>query len=587
MTLPPFPTTQVPLEAQQANPQDSSGGSAALLDLALLLLGLVLVVGIADLGSQMAVSFHPSASQVRVDLHPALLPYYAARSCLRMFMGLGLSLLIAITLGSVTSRSPVAERLILPMVDVLQSVPVLGFLAVSVPFFLRLFPGSLLGLEAAALFAIVTSQVWNLIFCYHQSLNTIPAELREASHVIGLTGWQRLTRLELPASAIPLVWNSMMSFAGGWFFVTQSEAISVNNTDYVLPGLGSYVASAIAQQRLDQVVLALLTMLALIVLIDQLFWRPLVAWSEQFRLDPSPVATPTSSWFLDILSGSAGLRLLTRWLILATVGLRRRLNVWTKPPLESNSHRGMVFSPEVIDRAVLLAGGMALALLLQRCIQQVGIREVLTVVGLGFLTFARAMAVVGISTVLFLPLAATIGLRPRLASLLQPLILMLASLPANLLFPFFTVLFLTTGTPLWLGCVPLMAMGAQWYVLFNSTAGACAIPSDLREMAHVFQLSGWQKWRRFLLPAMFSTWITGAITACGAAWNASIVAELVTWGPQRLRTAGLGSYIADASAQGESSQLLLGLVVMALLVVSTNRLLWRPLYHYGAERYGA
>jgi len=587
LTPPPFASPPIPQEGPQVRLQVGEGAAAVLLDLALLLLGLVLVVGIADLGSQMAVSFHPSESQAQVDLHPSLLPYYAARSCLRMFIGLAISLVIAITLGSVTSRSPLAERLILPMVDVLQSVPVLGFLAVSVPFFLRLFPGRLLGLEAAALFAIVTSQVWNLIFCYHQSLNTIPVELREASQVMGLTGWQRLTRLELPASAIPLVWNGMMSFAGGWFFVTQSEAISVNNTDYILPGLGSYVAAAIAQQRLDQVVLALLTMLAMIVLIDQLFWRPLVAWSEQFRLDPSPAATPTSSWFLAILTGSAGLRRLTGLMTLASGGLRRRLNHWTAPAVETPTHRGLVLTPEAIDRGVLLAGGMALALLLQRCIQQVGLTEVLTVLGLGLLTFARAMAVVGISTLVFLPLAATIGLRPRLASLLQPLILMLASLPANLLFPFFTVLFLATGTPLWLGCIPLMAMGAQWYVLFNATAGACAIPSDLREMAHVFQLRGWQKWRRFLLPAMFSTWITGAITACGAAWNASIVAELVTWGPHRLRTAGLGSYIAEASAQGQSSRLLLGLVVMALLVVSTNRLLWRPLYHYGAERYGA
>lgn len=320
-------------------PQVGEGAAAVLLDLALLLLGLVLVFGIADLGSQMAVSFHPSESHTRVDLHPALLPYYAARSCLRMFVGLAISLVLAITLGSLTSRSPLAERLLLPMVDVLQSVPVLGFLAVSVPFFLRLFPGRLLGLEAAALFAIVTSQVWNLIFCYHQSLKTIPVELREASRVMGLTGWQRLTRLELPASAIPLVWNGMMSFAGGWFFVTQSEAISVNNTDYVLPGLGSYVASAISQQRLDQVVYALLTMLAMIVLIDQLFWRPLVAWSEQFRMDPSPAATPTSSWFLAILAGSAGLRRLTGLLINASGGLRRSLNLWTAPALATGSHR--------------------------------------------------------------------------------------------------------------------------------------------------------------------------------------------------------------------------------------------------------
>lgn len=558
-----------------------------LVDLALLLLGLTLVVLISRLGSQMAVSFQPTSAMVGVDLDPWRLPYYAARSCLRMFLGLALSLLIGIGVGSLTTRSPVAERLLLPLVDVLQSVPVLGFLAITVPFFLNLFPGSLLGLEAASIFAIVTGQVWNLIFCYHQSLRTIPAELREASRVYGFSGWQRLVRLELPASAIPLVWNAMMSFAGGWFFATQSEAISVNNASYTLPGLGSYVATAIAQQRLDCVGWALLTMLMLIVLTDQFFWRPMVAWSEHFRLDTSASAHPTRSWFLTLLRESGGLRRLGQGLQGLGDRVQRHVNLLSATTRASRAVGHRPSDPRWVNELVLVAGGVGLVVAFDQCVRQLGPGEVFQVFGLGFLTLGRAMAVVGLSTLIFLPLAVTIGLRPRWAALLQPLMLMLASIPANLLFPFFTVVFLATGVPLWLGCVPLMAMGAQWYVLFNATAGASSIPNDLREMAKVFQLKGLLGWRRFLLPAMFSTWITGAVTACGAAWNASIVAELVTWGDQRLVTPGLGSYIATATANGDQARLALGLVVMAVFVVGINRLLWRPLYHFSEERYGA
>lgn len=573
--------------------RDSGGAEAPprlrslLVDLALLLLGLTLVVLISRLGSQMAVSFHPTATMVGVDLDPWRLPYYAARSGLRMFLGLAVSLLIGIGVGSLTTRSPVAERLLLPLVDVLQSVPVLGFLAITVPFFLNLFPGSLLGLEAASIFAIVTGQVWNLIFCYHQSLRTIPAELREASRVYGFSGWQRLVRLELPASAIPLVWNAMMSFAGGWFFATQSEAISVNNANYTLPGLGSYVATAIAQQRLDCVGWALLTMLVLIVLTDQFFWRPMVAWSEHFRLDTSVSAHPSRSWFLTLLRESGGLRRLGQGLQGLGDRIQRRFNRLSQRRGAARSGSQRPADPRWVNELVLVAGGVGLVVAFEQCVRQLGPGEVVQVFGLGFLTFGRAMAVVGLSTLIFLPLAVTIGLRPRWAAVLQPLMLMLASIPANLLFPFFTVLFLATGVPFWLGCVPLMAMGAQWYVLFNATAGASSIPNDLREMAKVFRLRGLLGWRRFLLPAMFGTWITGAVTACGAAWNASIVAELVTWGDQRLVAPGLGSYIAKATAAGNQPRLALGLVVMAVFVVGINRLVWRPLYHFSEERYGA
>lgn len=557
-----------------------------LLDFALLLLGLTVVVGIGSLSSQMAVSFHPQAQLPGVDLNPLLLPYYAARSSLRMFIALAISLTIAVAMGSLTARSPVAERLVLPLVDVLQSVPVLGFLAVIVPFFIGLFPGSLLGLESAALFAIVTGQVWNLIFCYHQSLRTIPAELREASRVYGFTGWQQMVRLELPASAIPMVWNAMMSFAGGWFFATQSEAISVNNSNYILPGIGSYVAAAIAQQRLDCVLWALLMMLLLIVVTDQLFWRPIVTWSEQFRLDTNSAATPSHSWFLETLQQSELLRQLGQSLASYLLPLGASLNRWTRSRGRDGPAPLHKQEPRWVDNLVVLGGAVATVLACHHSLEQVGLGETLKAFGQGLLTFGRVLAVVGGSTLIFLPLAVVIGLRPRWAALLQPVMLMLASIPANLLFPFFTVVFLFCGMPLFYGCVVLMAMGAQWYVLFNVTAGASAIPNDLREMSQVFQLKGRQRWRRFLLPAMFSAWITGAVTASGAAWNASIVAELVTWGSHTLQTPGIGSYIAEATAHGDQPRLFLGLVVMSLFVVGTNRLVWRPLYRFAEERYG-
>lgn len=585
---PRFELPAADLARERDAPSRGGRRRALLVDLALLLLVLSLLTTLGELGRDVAVSFHPHGDRAGIDLDPARLPAYAVRSSLRMLSGLGLSLLIAIGVGSLTSRSRLAERLILPLVDVLQSVPVLGVLALIVPLCLRLLPGGSGGLELAAIAAIVTGQVWNLIFCYHQALRTIPNELREAAAVYRFSGWQRFTRLELPAAAIPLIWNAMMSFAGGWFFATQSEAISVGSGTRSLPGLGSYVALAIARQRLDCVLWALLTMLVVIVLSDQLLWRPLVAWSGRFRLDNAAGAPIQRSWLLALLQESrlmARLGSLTGDLVSP---LGRRLNRWSAP------RRGLATTPGnpeqavwIIDGSLLLTAAVMIGLALSSSWHSLGAQATLQVIGDGVLTLGRALAVVGLSTLVFLPLAVTIGLRPRLAALLQPLILMAASIPANLLFPFLTVLFLWSGLPLWLGSVLLMMLGAQWYVLFNATAGASAIPGDLREMAAVFRLKGGVRWRRLLMPALFGAWVTGAVTACGAAWNASIVAEVVTWGHQRLQTPGLGSTIAAATAHGDRPRLLLSLVVMALFVVTLNRLLWRPLYRLSESRYGA
>ena len=564
-------------------------GATPILDLALLVLGLALVAGIASLSRQMAVSFHPEALTLRsIDLNPLRLPYYAACSSLRMFIGLAISLMLCLVVGTLAARNAIAERVILPLVDILQSVPVLGFLAITVSLFLNLFNGSQLGLEAASIFAIVTGQVWNLIFSYYQSLRTVPADLNEASWLYGFSGWQRFTQLDLPAGTINLVWNGMMSFAGGWFFATQSEAISVNNADYTLPGLGSYVAAAIADQRMDCIIWALIAMILVVVISDQLFWRPLVAWSERFRLDSGAGGESARSWFLDLINRSSGIQKLQQGLSLAFRPIGRRLRRMSKvspaTPRRADPHASNSV-PRWLDALLLMLASAALVWALEVIFTEVGARETLEVLGYGILTLGRVLAVVGISTVIFLPLAVSIGLHPRLSTLVQPIILMLASIPANLLFPFFTVLFLALKLPMWIGCVILMALGSQWYVLFNSTAGASAIPNDLRDMDRLFRLKGQQRWRDYLLPAVFSSWVTGAITASGAAWNASIVAEVVTWGPTRLHTAGLGAYIAEATSRGDGARILLGLMVMSLFVVGFNRLLWRPLYRIAERRF--
>jgi len=561
-------------------------GGTPILDLALLVLGLALVAGIASLSSQMAVSFHPEASTLTgIDLNPIHLPAYAARSSLRMFIGLGISLGICLVVGTLAARNAIAERVILPLVDILQSVPVLGFLAITVAFFINLFRGSLLGLEAASIFAIVTGQLWNLIFSYYQSLRTVPSDLSEAATLYRFSGWQRFTQLDLPAGSINLVWNGMMSFAGGWFFATQSEAISVNNADYTLPGLGSYVAAAIAAQRLDCILWALITMVLVVVISDQLFWRPLVAWSERFRVDSGAAGEPARSWFLDLLNRSGGLHWLKAAGAITLQPLTRTLRRLTQAPEQPSITRESGAVPTWLDPLLLLFAGAAVVWGLDVILHEVGPAETLEVLGFGLLTLGRVLAVVALSSLVFLPLAVMIGLRPRLSTLLQPLILMLASIPANLLFPFFTLLFLFSGLPMWIGSVILMALGSQWYVLFNTTAGASAIPNDLREMEQVFGLRGKQRWSRYLLPAVFSSWVTGAITASGAAWNASIVAEVVTWGSTTLRTAGLGAYIAEATRSGDGPRILLGLMVMSLFVVGFNRLLWRPLYRIAERRF--
>ena len=559
--------------------------SFGLSDAAVFLGAIGLLALVAKLGAGAFTSFAPPRVVPAISLDPHNLPYYAGRSTLRMFIGLTASLVFTFAYGYAAARSRYAERILIPLLDILQSVPVLGFLSITVTGFIALFPGSLLGLEAASIFAIFTAQAWNMAFSFYQSLRTLPVDLEEATAAYRLSYWERFVRLEVPAGMIGLVWNAMMSFGGGWFFLAASEAISVLNRSYTLPGIGSYVAAAVTAKDMSALGWAVLTMAGVIFAVDQLFWRPLVAWSDKFRLEQSASASPPQSWLYDLLRGSrltgfAG----ALWTPVsdAVSGLLSSLT-----PVR----RGRAAGPRSVtaDRLYTLALVVLVAVLaivgVRFIFSSVGLAEVEKVAELGVYTTLRVLVLLAFATVIWTPIGVAIGFSPKLARVMQPIVLFFASFPANFIFPFATLAFLQYHVPINIGSILLMALGAQWYILFNSIAGAQSIPTDLREMADDIGLKGRQRWRRLIIPGIFSSWVTGGITASGGAWNASIVSEVVTWGTSTLTAAGLGAYIAEATSKGDWPRITLGVGMMSLYVVCINRVLWRRLYALAERKY--
>jgi NitT/TauT family transport system permease protein len=541
------------------------------------------------IGRSMTVTFVPGRSHLSLQMGTAHLPYYAALSLTRMFVALAASTIFTLVYATAAARSRHAEKILLPLLDILQSVPVLGFLTFTVVLFLRLFRGSVLGLECASVFAVFTSQAWNMTFSFYQSLVSQPTELDEAARLYRLTKWQRFWKLDVPSGAIGLVWNAMMSMGGGWFFLTASEAISVNNNRYTLPGIGSYIGAAISQGSIMRVFIAIVFMVAMVIGVNVVLFRPLVAWAEKFRLEDSESADKPKSSVLALLRRSDVPRLVARARRPATAALDRVTRPFglAERPLVPNTRRrraGDLAFWAVIAAAICLgvwAGATYLA-------RWTNLHTLGYVIGLGAVTFGRVVAVVVISTLIWVPIGAKIGMNPRLASYAQPVVQILASFPANLLFPFAVIAFIALHLSLNIGGIFLMMLGAQWYILFNAIAGAMAIPNDLREMATCTRLTRRQRWSRLVLPAIFPAYVTGGITAAGGAWNASIVAEVAVWGSHHLSATGLGAYIANASSSGAPDHfatVLLGIVVMSAFVVGVNRLLWRRLYRIAESRY--
>jgi NitT/TauT family transport system permease protein len=564
---------------------DSRGGASGIngrgmnrWDWALLPLILAVLAALAFGASQMAKPY--SVGQpLPISLSPAYLPYYLLRTTLRMFAALAASLLFSFLFASVSAKWRAAEKVLVPMVDILQSIPILGFLSITVTGFIALFPGSVLGVECAAIFAIFTSQAWNMALSLYQSVRTVPSELSEASRIFRLSSWQRFWRLELPYATPALLWNMMMSMSGGWFFVVASEAITVSGQDIKLPGIGSYIAVAIAQKDLLAIVWAIIAMAVGILLYDQLFFRPLLAWADKFRFEDTAGATAQESWVLDLLRRSRLARALTEQL---GVGFGRMLR-WFRQPFDGLSVRARPRKPspyfeygwDVLIGSLILIAVWRLVVFVHG---EVGWGEAMHVFGLGGITLVRVLVLMALASLIWVPLGIWIGLRPQLSQRIQAIAQLLAAFPANLLFPLAVILIVrfNLNPEIWLS--PLMIFGTQWYILFNVVAGASTIPGELRYAADNLGLKGWLKWRRFYLPAVFGSFVTGAITASGGSWNASIVAEVVTWGNTTLRATGLGGYIAEMTTQGDFPRIALGIGVMCIFVMGLNRFLWRRLY---------
>ena len=546
---------------------------------------LALLALIAHVGSQAMVSFVPPNDSPRISLDPHNLPEYALRSTTRMFIALAASMVFTLVYGSIAAHNKRAERVLVPLLDILQSVPVLGFLSITVTGFIALFPGSLLGLEAASIFAIFTSQVWNMTFSFYQSLRTVPKELLEAASLYRISRWQRFTKIEAPSAAIPLLWNAMMSFGGGWFFVAASEAISVLNQDYTLPGIGSYVAAAVAAQDLWALGWAIIAMTAIIVLVDQLFWRPLVAWSDRFRMEQSSAGDVPQSWLFDLLKTSRLSKLLAPITTPAIDAFDRLMSSLLGPVSQGPTTRQAERPDRLFNLGLLVIVGSLLAWLVHFVLNTVGLAEVITAFRLGLYTLFRVTILLIVATVIWTPIGVAIGFNPKLARLLQPFVQFMASFPANFIFPFATLFFVYSHININWGSILLMALGSQWYILFNSIAGAQTIPSDLREMADDIGLKGIQRWKKLIIPGIFSAWVTGGVTASGGAWNASIVSEVVSWGATTLTAAGLGAYIAEATSHGDWPRIALGIGMMSLFVVGINRVLWRRLYSLAERQY--
>jgi NitT/TauT family transport system permease protein len=521
-----------------------------------------------------------------VSLDPANLPVYALRTTLRMLLAIVCSILFTFIYAALAAKSRRAEMVLIPLLDILQSVPILGFLTFTVVFFMNLFPGSVFGAELACVFAIFTSQAWNMTFSMYQSMRNVPKDLEEASQSFHLSGWQRFWRLDVPFAMPGLIWNTMMSMSGGWFFVVASEAITVGNTTVTLPGIGSYVALAIEKQNLPAIGYALVAMLLVIVAYDQLLFRPVVAWADKFRFEQTASASAPTSWMLDLFRRTRALRALVYPFAALNkafsnlhIAIPRRLRMATTAKGQPSR------AVDAIWLAIIIAGTVYAGWRTYQYLSAtLSLSDVVSATGYGFITLARVVVLIALATLIWVPVGVWIGLRPKLAERIQPLAQFLAAFPANLAFPIFVVAIVRYGlnANVWLS--PLMILGTQWYILFNVIAGASAFPTDLREAAGSFHLRGWRWWIKVMLPGIFPYYVTGAITASGGSWNASIVAEVASWGSTHLTASGLGAYIATATEAGDFPRVVLGIAIMCILVTLFNRLLWRPLYAFGERR---
>lgn len=537
-------------------------------------------------GMQMTHPFnlgHPTP----ITLDPKNLPYYALRTVMRMFVGLTWSLLATFIFGTWAAKSKYAERVIIPAIDILQSVPVLSFLTITVTGFIALFKGSMLGPECAAIFLIFTAQAWNMILSFYQSLRTLPSDLTDAADMLQLSVWQRYWRVEVPFAMPGLLWNTMLSMSASWFFVVASESITVANQNINLPGIGSYIGLALMQQNIHAVGYAVITMFVVILLYDQLLFRPLNQWTDQFKYRQANEDKSTRSWVITLFQRTRWLRRYDqvcgflwdafvnfRWLNWKPVVKKKTVNpAWVK------------WFDRLFQLLLVVAVIIAFGVLGRFIFAHLPYSALKTVAWLGLITGGKVMLLIFLCTLIWVPIGVWIGLRPKVTQTIQPIIQFVSAFPANLLYPVM-VLFITRyhlNVNVW--TAPLIVLGTQWYILFNVIAGVSVLPKEMSLVMDNFQVGGWLWWRRLMIPAVFPYYLTGAITAAGGAWNASVVAEYLTWGKIKIIATGLGGYINNYSVAGDFPRVILGTVMMSVFVLLINYLVWRPLYNYVKERF--
>jgi len=548
----------------------------------IILAGLSLFYGLLSFGRYW---IGPVSTQAEIDLHPSALPKYALYSVLRITIAYGFSLVFTFIYGYVAAYNRRAERFMIPLLDTLQSIPVLSFLPGVMISMVALFPTRQLGVELGSVLLIFTGQVWNMTFSFYSSLKSIPREMHEAAQVYRLSWWQRFHELELPYATIGLIWNSMMSVAGGWFFLMACEMFVLGNRDLRLPGLGSYLQTAANAGNTRAILCGLAVMIGVIVLIDRLVWRPAIAWAEKFKFEQVEAAQAPRSRLLDLLRRS---RLLSLAAEHSVMPIREAVDL--------HFARAHMSSPIPARRraskwAVRIVGAVALAGLAYAVVKMLGLAvsvsgsDLRTILLGAGATFLRVEFVLALAALWTIPVGIAIGLHPRLSAIAQPIAQIAASVPATALFPIILLVLIRVGGGLGIGSVVLLLLGTQWYILFNVIAGATAIPTDLKEVCDVYHFKRVERWRRLFLPAIFPYLITGFVTASGGAWNASIVAEYFHFRGQTVSTVGLGAVISQATDSGNFRMLMAATLVMAMIVVTINRVLWRRLYTLASTRF--
>jgi NitT/TauT family transport system permease protein len=549
---------------------------------AVVLLGLgALIGGVVSLAHRWNV---PLRQSIEIDLSASALPLYTALSLARGVIAYIISLTFTLVYGTIAAHNQRAERVMIPIIDILQGIPVLGFLPGLVLGLVALFPHSNIGLELASVLLVFTGQVWNMTFSFYGSLRGIPSDFRDVAWINGFGWWKTFRTLELPSATIGLLWNSMMSMAGGWFFLTVTEAFTLGSRDFRLPGIGAYMAVAIDRGDRRAMAYAVVAMIVMIVSVDQLVWRPALAWAQKFKVEETAAADVPRSFLLDLLRRSRMLAWIERQggrLLAPSSRRRTRAPGGGDPALRRRITSIAGWSVAIAGLMLAGWGATHLALL----VATLGPREWLTLAGALGLTFLRTSATLVLGAAWAVPVGVWIGISPRRARLFQEPVQVAAAFPAPMLYPLVTMGLLAAGIPFSWGCVVLMLLGAQWYILFNVLAGASAMPQDLREAADTYGLGGWSRWRTLYLPAIFPHLVTGLITAAGGAWNASIVAEYVHYGGRTLVAPGLGSLITQASESAHFALLAAGVLTMSLALIVINRNVWRRLYRLADERF--